>query len=315
MIQCSVLVCLWFTMVTVMNSIRSANRAQNIQCSFRPHMWMTGGCFGQLWRWAFWLKGDRSSAEKKDELLSLCSSANVISLSKILLCSHTNVFHKPIKVLRTFATPWPKHWLQNKTGVAEYNCGRGPSQLIHKGFKWEFKKKKKGCFVVGRMSCVGYQSRLFPVCGNRHRLCLGYTPPQGVAFKMTGLWWENCVFLLSKVITVRTDHRVVLQCNLLMSAFLHLVSTFSPPPPPPPLLTSLLQIYSHRSGKVKAVLLCWRRSHWSRFQSVVRPRLREEEQETWHSTHPSWLCITSSSPRAGLLVTCFFVVALQTHQT
>ncbi len=109
------------------------------------------------------------------------------------------------------------------------------------------------------MSCVGYQSRLFPVCVNRlpHRLCLGYTPPWGVAFKMAGLWWETVhVFLCATYQpTVCTGHRVVLHYNLIMSEFLHLVVTFTPPPPAlTNTLTSLL--WSHRSGKVKAALLC-----------------------------------------------------------
>lgn len=126
---------------------------------------------------AFQLKGHESSAEKKMSFyLSGSRLTRWSTSSKIVLCR--NFFlNKSMKALLTFATPWPKHWLQNKTEAAEYNCGRGPSQLIHKGFKWEF-------FVVRHMSCVGYQSRLFPVCVNSlpHRLCLGYTPPQGVAF-------------------------------------------------------------------------------------------------------------------------------------
>lgn len=104
------------------------------------------------------------------------------------------------------------------------------------------------------MSCVGYQSRLFPVCVNSlpHRLCLGLTLPQGAPFKMVLV--GNCVSVYvgeprsSACNAICACHRVVLQCNLLMNAFL--VSTFTAPPPS----TSLLHIYNHWSGE--ALLLC-----------------------------------------------------------
>ena len=133
------------------------------------------------------------------------------------------------------------------------------------------------------MSCVGYQSRLFPVCVNclLHRPCLGYTPPRGgCLLKMTGLWWETVdVFLWACYQpTVCTGHTVVPQCNLLMSAFLHSVLTFNPSP-------AFLQSLVRKSENSFALLIGVDAEVVSNQRFGLASRA--EEQETWRGTHPS----------------------------
>lgn len=82
-------------------------------------------------------------------------------------------------------TSWPKYWLQNKTGVRDYDCGRGLSQLIHKSFKWPLKKekkrKRKADVLLLDVCPVSATSLACFLCVNSspHRLCLGYTPLWG----------------------------------------------------------------------------------------------------------------------------------------
>lgn len=148
------------------------------------------------------------------------------------------------------------------------------------------------------MSCVGYQSSLFPVCVNRlpHRLCLGYTPPGGVPFKTAGLWWESVFLSESYQPTVCTGHRVVPQSNLLMSAFLHLVSTF------PPIGQLAADSLAESSFSLRI-----RVDTEVGFQSVI---LASAEgigagNMTGHTPKLSVHSCASLPPHAGLLVTCF----------
>lgn len=122
-------------------------------------------------RWEFsW--GERKRWAFISWTLMMCWSASVKGVS-------TEVLHKSINVL---------HRLWNKTRAAGIWVGEvAPHSWHTKDLNGSL--KKWWCFVVGRLSCVGYQSRLFPVCVNSlpHGLCLGYNLPRGLLLKQLGL--------------------------------------------------------------------------------------------------------------------------------
>lgn len=148
------------------------------------------------------------------------------------------------------------------------------------------------------MSCVGYQSRLFPVCVNRlpHRLCLGYTSPWGVAFKTAGHWWEIVhVFLwASYQPTVCTGHRVVLQYNLIMSALLYPVLTP---------YTHIDQLAEDSLVRKSESGFVYGSCHWNWFQSVIWPQQRNKGagNMTGHTPKLSIHSCASLPPHTGLL--------------
>lgn len=155
--------------------------------------------------------------------------------------------------------------------------------------------QQKRCFVVGHLSCVGYQSRLFPVCVNSLPHCLGYLPPMGVTSKRLGLVGKSQGY--QAYIAGVTGHKVwLLQFNLLIKAFVHLALIFPRAP--------TLQLAWHRLTKVKALFdrsHCW--NSWSLiFELHGGKRSRKCSRAHTQVYHPQ-LCITSFLP-AVLFLFC-----------
>lgn len=123
--------------------------------------------------------------------------------------------------------------------------------------------------------------------------------PRGLPLKWLDFGGKLCVCLRvcsysSLYGSVRTGHGVVLHCNLLMSAFLHLVSTFIYP------------------SSESAVLLCWWESPLKFF--LITDLASTEGRGAGSVTeHTPKLAVHSRAPfppHAGSLVTCFLLFFL-----